>query len=133
MILNVMQELLSLVPIIARLQEEADKQEMVDCALHDINNALTETRLYLKIIEHGAKRNLEREEVLVRAWSLAAIPMRHLSKDLSSICDHKAKYWLNPNLWTNSELHDYIVKLDQVADEYRKLLTTQNSRNKLIS
>ncbi|MCG7549215.1 hypothetical protein [Pseudoalteromonas sp. Of7M-16] len=120
MLLEVANQLLSLIPIIQSLQKE--QKELADCALREINNAIVETRFYLHTLENDSPRNIEKEQSLVRLWSSAAIPMRHLNKELALLCDHKAKYWLNPSQWSESELIEHGLKLDQVADAYRQLL-----------
>ena len=121
MLQEVTDKLLTVIPIIQRLQQE--QKEIADCALREIKNAIVETRLYLHTLENDSPRDIEKEQSLVRLWSSAAIPMRHLDRELALLCDHKAKYWLNPSQWTKSELLEHVIKLDQVADEYRKLLT----------
>ena len=52
-------------------------------------------------MEKGSERNPDREALLVKYWSAAAIPIRHLDQELSTICDMKSEYWTNPNKKTD--------------------------------
>src|SRR5690349_6671919 len=81
-----------------------DRRELKDSALRAISNALDETYLYYRDLGKGSQRNLEREALLAKYWSAAAIPMRHFDEQLSNICDLKSEYWVNPNNYNDNDI-----------------------------
>ena len=99
-----------------------DKRELKDSALRAISNALDETYLYYRDLNNGSSRNNDREALLVKYWSAAAIPMRHFDKNLSLMCDRKSEYWTNPNNYTQEEIKELGIKLKDVRQAYRQLL-----------
>lgn len=99
-----------------------DRRELKDSALRAISNALDETYLYYRDMEKGSERNPDRESLLVKYWSAAAIPIRHFDQDLSTICDRKSEYWTNPEHYTNENIVNMGIRLDDVRQAYRQLL-----------
>jgi hypothetical protein len=100
-----------------------DRREVHDNALRAISHALTETYLYYRSLEAGQQRNAEVEAQLSRYWAAAAIPLRHLDRDLASTCEYKAEYWLNPEDWSAERVRRVGIGLDDVRHRYRQLLT----------
>jgi hypothetical protein len=99
-----------------------DRRELKDSALRAISNALDETYLYYRDLEHGSKRNAEREAQLSKYWSAAAIPMRHFDPRLSTICDSKSEFWVDPLTYDKERIKKSGIALDDVRQAYRKLL-----------
>lgn len=99
------------------------RRELKDSALRAISNALDETFLYYRDINNGSNRNFEREAVLSKYWSAAAIPMRHFDNELSNICDHKSEYWVNPDNYNDKDIEELGIGLDDVRQAYRKMLS----------
>lgn len=99
-----------------------DRRELKDSALRAISNALDETYLYYQELDKGGQRNLEREAVLVKYWSAAAIPMRHFDENLSKTCDLKSEYWVNPDHYQDNDITELGIGLDNVRQAYRKML-----------
>jgi len=99
-----------------------DKRELKDTALRAISNALDETYLYYRDLDKGSPRNLEREALLAKYWSAAAIPMRHFDDRLSNICDHKSEYWVNPENYDQDSIVELGIGLNDVRQAYRKML-----------
>jgi hypothetical protein len=73
---------------------------------------------------------LDTEAQLVRYWSAAAIPLRHIDEELAAICDQKADYWLNPEQWSEEDVVKFGIKLDDVAGTYQKLVAPRYAKNK---
>ena len=117
MIQWVVERLVGLLGPISRLQ--AEKREIADAALTAISHALDETRLYYRDIESGQPSDQEREAQLVRAWSAAAIPMRHIDRELASACQHKSDFWLNPESWEPDRIEKIGISLDDVSRRYK--------------
>ena len=99
-----------------------DRRELKDSALRAISNALDETFLYYRDIDNGSSRNMERESLLAKYWSAAAIPMRHFDEQLSNICDLKSEYWINPANYQDSDIRKLGIGLNDVRQAYRKML-----------
>ncbi|MBD0851953.1 hypothetical protein [Maribacter arenosus] len=98
-----------------------DRRELKDSALRAILNALNETYLYYRDLDRGLERNPEREELLVKYWSAAAIPMRHFDRDLAEKCNIKSDYWLSPELYDDAKITELGIGLDNVRQAYRKM------------
>lgn len=99
-----------------------DKREQKDMALRAISNALDETLLYYRDLERGKMRDLDREALLCKYWSAASIPMRHFDAQLAGICEYKSKYWLNPTQYTDTEIRELGIGLNDVRQAYRRML-----------
>jgi len=99
-----------------------DNREMRDNALRAVSHALNETCIYYGGLERGNERNQEIEDQLSRYWAAAAIPIRHLDRDLAMICERKSEYWLNPDQWTTQDVEHAGIRLQEVRDDYRKML-----------
>jgi hypothetical protein len=120
MIKEVLEGLSRILGPIATMTKE--RQELKDGALRVISNALNETYLYYRDIENGSNNNADREAMLAKYWSAAAISIRHFDEELSNTCDHKSEYWINPRRYNDREINDTRIQLDNVRDAYRKLL-----------
>lgn len=116
----VVERLISLLPSIGNLSK--DKREVADNALRAISHALTETSLYVNRHVKSGKRDEEIEAQLARYWSAAAIPLRHIDRELSEICEYKSEYWLDPNNWNPEKTNGISISLDSVRDKYREKL-----------
>jgi hypothetical protein len=120
MIKEILEGLSKILGPIATLSK--DRRELKDSALRAISNALDETYLYYRDLDNGSKKNPEREALIAKCWSAAAIPMRHFDENLSNICDHKSEYWINPNNYKDSDIKELGIGLDTVRKAYRNML-----------
>lgn len=109
--------------LLGRIQALAkDQRDLRDNALRAISHALNETYLYYAGLEHGKKRNRETEAQISRYWSAAAIPMRHLDRELSQICEYKSQFWVSPEHWRRRDINAVNIGLESVRERYRKIL-----------
>jgi hypothetical protein len=99
-----------------------ERSNMKDEALRAISHALNETYLYYRDIELGYLRNRDKEAMLVRYWSAAAISLRHFDRKLANKCDNKAEYWVNPDNYNTTDIEKLGIGLDSVRQAYRKML-----------
>jgi hypothetical protein len=99
-----------------------ERSQMKDEALRAISHALNETYLYYRDIEHGHLPNRDKEAMLVKYWSAAAISLRHFDQRLANICDNKAEYWVNPDNYDAADIENLGIGLDSVRQAYRKML-----------
>ena len=102
--------------------ETRERSNMKDEALRAISHALNETYLYYRDIDLGHLRNRDKEAMLVRYWSAAAISLRHFDLELSRKCDNKAEYWINPDNYDSNNIEELGIGLDSVRQAYRKML-----------
>lgn len=124
----VIDKLIGVLGPIATLSKE--KRELKDDALRAVSTALTETCIYYRSLGKDAQRNEEKEAQLARYWSAAAIPLRHIDEELAGICENKAEYWLNPEGWSNEEILQYGIKLEDVKQAYRQMAMPSFSRTR---
>lgn len=117
---DIISALFGLVPTLLELPKE--QRELRDGALRAILVALDETYLYYRDTGRGRHRDLDREAQLVRYWSAAAIPMRHVDHGLARRCDQKAEYWLNPENYNPEKIKELDIGLESVRNAYRTLL-----------
>ena len=116
----VLDRIINLLGPIATLSK--DRRELKDSALRAISTALNETYLYYRDL--GSKsRDPDREAMLVKYWSAAAIPLRHFDDELAGVCELKSEYWVNPENYTDEEVKKLGIELDSVRQAYRKMLT----------
>jgi len=113
-------KLIALLPIIS--DAEKSQRELADNALRSISHALTETCLYASRYIDQGKRDPEIETQLSRYWSAAAIPLRHIDKELSLICEYKSEYWINPEGWDHDNARGAKIDLESVREKYRAKL-----------
>lgn len=105
-----------------------DRRELKDSALRAISTALEETFIYCRDLKKGVPKNLDREAMLAKYWSVAAIPIRHFDEQLALTCDHKAEYWFDPEKYDEKEVEDIDISLNSVRDAYRAQLSGNFSR-----
>ncbi|QNN69421.1 hypothetical protein [Thermomonas carbonis] len=116
----VVERLIGLLGPIAQLQK--DKRELADNALRAVSQALNETFLYYRDFEASQAIDPQREAQLVRLWSAAAIPLRHIDAELAGVCEHKAEYWVNPRSWDHQKIEQFGIGLENVRERYRSML-----------
>jgi hypothetical protein len=110
------------------VQARRDHRELADLALNAISQALNETFIYYRDVEAGDLIDTRRRDHLVRLWSAAAIPLRHIDSELASICEYKARYWLDPDSWQRMEIEQLGIDLESVRDRYRAMLQPDGFR-----
>jgi hypothetical protein len=109
--------------LLERIQALAkDRRDLRDNALRTISHALNETYLYYEGLENGKKRSRDIEAQISRYWSAAAIPMRHLDRELSQVCEYKSQFWVSPDHWQRRDISAVNIGLESVRARYRKLL-----------
>jgi len=118
--LEIIKSLFGLAPNLLALPKE--RRELRDNALRSILVALDETYLYYRDMNRGQQRDPDREAVLAKYWSAAAIPMAHVDPALAQRCDLKAEYWLNPDGYNADTIKDLDIGLESVRNAYRTLL-----------
>ena len=119
MIEIVVDKLIGLMGIIATMSKE--NRELRDNALRAISTALLETKIYYQYRQTGHPRNLDTEAQLAKYWSAAAIPLRHIDRELARTCENKADFLIGAGFWTDERAEDLGLKLQDITKAYRKL------------
>ena len=112
-------------------KDQKYKREIKDNALRAISHALNETYLYYSSLDKGKTRNEDIEKQLSNYWAAAAIPLRHLDEDLAMTCELKAEYWVNPDNWTDEQIHEHGIELGKLRNKYRRMLAPRSPRPRL--
>jgi hypothetical protein len=99
-----------------------EQRERADNALRAVCTALNETEIYYQKYGRTNRRDFETEEQLSRYWAAAAIPLRHIDRYFSMICEHKSAYWVDPEKWTDQDVLDFKIDLRNVRLQYNRLL-----------
>lgn len=120
MLNEILEGLINLLGPIATASRE--QSQMKDEALRSISHALDETYLYYRDISNGRLPNRDKEAMLVKYWSAAAISLRHFDKNLARRCDSKAEYWVNPESYSDKDIQDLGIGLENVRQAYKKML-----------
>ena len=119
MISEILDKLIKLLGPIATVSQERKNEK--DFALRTISNALIETHFYYKELNQSSgKRDQEREKLLVKYWSAAAIPIRRFDIELSNICDEKSLYWINPDNYDSDKIKSLGIDLENIKKAYLK-------------
>jgi hypothetical protein len=98
------------------------RTERHDQALAAIYVAANETRMYIRDSKKAKNRNKSREAKLVRLWTKAAVPVRHIDRDLADRCLLKADFWINPTQWTPAQVKKFGIRIDEIYEYSRQLL-----------
>ena len=120
MIELVVERVFQLIPTLSELKKT--KRELADAAIKGVSEALTETSIYVAHIGKGGEPDSDKEADLARLWAQAAIPLRHIDRELAEICEDKSRYWINPNDWPADLIKERGIGLTQVRDSYKALL-----------
>jgi hypothetical protein len=102
-------------------EKKKEDRQLADDALRAVVLALNETEIYYARRERGMPRSEDSEMQLSRYWSAASIPLRHIDPIFSQTCDHKSRYWLNPDDWDDKKIVKYKIRLSTVSKKIREL------------
>lgn len=103
------------------IDKVARRHERADAAVKAVLLALNETKAYLADWERGAKSR-ERELVLVRLWTDAAVAIRRKDRDFAHQLQAKAEYWTDPEKWSSEDVRRVGIQIDAIAGRARSLL-----------
>jgi hypothetical protein len=98
------------------------RDDRTRAALSCLSKALLETRIYLRDLEKGTKKNTKRENDLARLWTEAANELRDLDSQLAQICYYKSDYWTMPDDWSEHNIRKRGIAIDRIYETYRILL-----------
>ena len=96
--------------------------ERIDQALHSLYKALNETKSYVASLNEGSQRDRRREHEIASLWHDASVPIRHIDPELAHRCFLKGSYWHEPESWSEAQVKENQIALDQVMESTKKLL-----------
>ncbi len=102
-------------------EKKKEERELADDALRAVLIALNETKIYYARRDRGAVRSEETEMQLSRYWSAASIPLRHIDPNFARVCEHKSRFWLNPDDWDEAKLAKHSIRLSTVSKRVKSL------------
>ncbi len=103
------------------LDRLSERQERADAAVKAVLLALNETRAYIADWNAG-RRSRDRELLLVRLWTDAAVAIRRRDRDFAQQLQMKAEYWTDPEKWTSADVRRAGISIKSVAGRARTLL-----------
>ena len=97
------------------------KRELTDDALRAVQLALNRPKSTTRV------STADRRETKRRSFSCRAIgrrlrfPIRHVDAEFADACEHKSRYWLNPDSWDKKKVARYKIRLTSVAKKVREI------------
>lgn len=107
----------------AWLTRRERKQERDDAAIQSVLVAVNKTKTYIARLDRGEADDHSAEAELVALWITAPVHIRRTDPDLANRLQMKAEYWTNPSKWEDRDVGDNRIRIDQIADEARRLLS----------
>lgn len=103
------------------LDRLASRQERADAAVKAVLLVLNETQAYIADWNSG-NRLRDRELLLVRLWTEAAVAIRRKDRKFAQQLQMKAEYWTDPEKWTTTDVERAGISIRSVAGQARALL-----------
>ncbi len=131
-----MVELVSLLSLLNQIKQwlefarasDEKKDAQYEAGIEALYTALGETKIYIGSIRqkeklgHQIVKNPETEAQLSRLWMKASLEIRHYNPDLAERCRLKWDYWADPDGWTDEQLNEAHIALDEVFEEAGRLI-----------
>ena len=102
--------------------QKRQRTERTDQALLALYAALAETRSYMSELKQGTAQDTARQFAIAQLWYRASVPLRRIDKDLAERCFLKGGYWMEPNVWEQSQLETKRITIDSVFEATQQLL-----------
>ena len=120
LVLTVFDKCLNIIGLVRDGKIKRDRQ--VDEALNALFKALCETKAYVAGLKRGERRDHHREDSIAFLWHKASVPLRYVDKELAHRCFFKGSFWHEPESWTEFQLRERRITLDQVCESAKQLL-----------
>lgn len=105
------------------------REKQIDDAIQALFKALCETKAYVSRLNDGQERDRGHESHIAYLWHEASVPLRHVDPELAHRCFFKGSFWHEPESWTEVQLRESRIALDQVCESARKLLEEGKPNN----
>lgn len=106
------------------LTKREREQERDDAAIRLVLQAVIATKQYIAVRNSRGGQDVHAERDLAKAWTDAAVAIRHSNPELADRFFLKAEYWTDPNTWTADEVTDNQIRIVEIAKSARALLRT---------
>ena len=103
------------------LPAEEVKNHRYDAALNTVDEAILETRKYLRHRREGGDRDRATELRLSDLWSDARREIQPYDGYLAGLCSVKANGWADEATWSAPENRDLPIRVDQMLQHVRRL------------
>lgn len=98
------------------------KQQRDDAAIKSVLTAINSTKRYLASRARGEPVDRETEATLIQFWTEASVHIRRTDADLAYRLQEKAEYWTNPENWSEDEVGENRIQIDEISKEGKRLL-----------
>src|SRR5437868_509484 len=102
------------------LKKNKQNDEDMRTALKSIYTAARETKAYLAL--RGSERNRYTEIALSKLWAEASVLATNFDTEWARIATLKDDYWQNPDDWTEREIQEAGIDLDDIIVKVKELL-----------
>ena len=99
------------------------KQERDDAAVRSVLTAVNTTKSYLARRDRGEPADRGAEAELVALWTTASVDIRRTDPPLAQRLQQKAEYWANPENWSDEDIVQNGIRIDEIAEAGRRLLS----------
>ncbi len=100
--------------------ESRGQDEKTRTALNAIHDAALETRSYQRVWK--TKRDINKEIELSKTWARVAAIAAEFDTQWSKIAALKDDYWASPDDWTEREIKEAGIDLEEVIEKVEELL-----------
>ena len=114
-----------IIAILATINNLNDKDNDKDkTALLALNDAITSTEKYLSISKK-TNASIEANYELTNSWHIASLSFRDAGYEkMQSLCSIKGDYWLDPAAWSEEQVQEAGIKLNEMRSRLKVVLTS---------
>jgi hypothetical protein len=105
----------------AFIERSHHKTQTADAVVKAVLLAVNETEAYIADWKQD-RRDRERELVLVRLWTDAAVAIRRDDREFAQTLQMKAQYWADPVNWTAADVKRAGIGIRDIAAKARSYL-----------
>ena len=113
---GVIGQVLSLIPAEKRARTEAHEKMRIA-----VMNAFHKTEAYYSRRKAGAENNQNDEYEIAQLWETTSVLVEKYDKKLAKRLGMKALFWRDENIWSNLEIQNAGIGLEQIKEETMKL------------
>jgi hypothetical protein len=98
-------------------------------AIRRVWQAVDKTRMFLASVRREEASEMIPNPELITLWSEASLAMSAIDNDLADRLRMKAEFWSDPEYWTEDQIRQARIGIDEVAREARRLISAQPVQN----
>lgn len=109
------------------LNKKADRKDKEEKALKSIMVSLFETSTYMReVLDNKDIKNYEKEKKLGLMWFETSVLVRPYNSDLAERCFFKGLFWGDHSRFTEKELTDKRIKLNNIEEDISRAIKAIN-------